>query len=571
MSKKTTKHPQNNPIQPNDIMQVVTPLTLAYKEILQHAFPSMEEKPLPELKKFADLIQLTAEEAAIIVMLYVKNESKSAITIKELSLFLAPILRITHRIIRTEIRHLMSLGLITYHHDEDTKNIELTHEATHAIDKGLLTFFHHIGPNGIEGMLEFSYKNIFELHRVTAYKLGETFDEIESKNPELEIVKYIQSNLLFAVPEELFTFLGILTYSYLRGDSFSYYYTEDNLQGSITRKMALKIQITEEQWSPMVEGYVEIAGAGLRDQTPELRLTEKGYDTFFGELGMEHTMQIRRKQQSLKTPLIQPNSIESTELYFSNDLQNQLDRISQILTVDRFNSFQSNATGKMKGLTILFYGPPGCGKTEFVLQLAKQTQRPIMKIEISDILDKWVGESEKNIKHIFRDYQKAAAALDTTPILFFNEADQLISRRLKANNGTEQMMNAMQNLLLEAMENFNGILIGTTNLETQMDTAFERRWIIKVNFTNPDNEALVKIWQQHIKILTLSEVEALVSEFPLNPGEIHNVVKRWNIELLLGITEDPITVLKRLCTSERFANKSKQTIIGFERTHHPTH
>ena len=175
---------------------------------------------------------------------------------------------------------------------------------------------------------------------------------------------------------------------------------------------------------------------------------------------------------------------------------------------------------------MLFYGDPGCGKTEFALQLARNTQRSIIQINVSDIMSKWVGESEGNLKRIFRDYNRATLDAANCPILFINEADQLISKRFDANNSVDQMHNGLQNILLEEMENFNGILIGTTNLQRNMDAAFERRWLIKINFNKPSAVALSSIWKQFVPEFSDEEVQVLIRDFSLSPGEIMNVVQR---------------------------------------------
>jgi len=112
------------------------------------------------------------------------------------------------------------------------------------------------------------------------------------------------------------------------------------------------------------------------------------------------------------------------------------------------------------------------------------------------------------------------------------------------------------------MENFNGILIGTTNLQRNMDAAFERRWLIKINFNKPSALALSSIWKQFVPEFSDEEVQVLIRDFSLSPGEIMNVVKRLEIEKLLGLDVDVFSAVYELCRSERFIQShSKQ--IGF--------
>jgi SpoVK/Ycf46/Vps4 family AAA+-type ATPase len=225
-------------------------------------------------------------------------------------------------------------------------------------------------------------------------------------------------------------------------------------------------------------------------------------------------------------------------------------------------SFPKNA--KMKGLTLLFHGGPGCGKTEFALQLSKATGRPLMKVEVTDFQSKWVGESEKQLKQIFADYKMACDRMgDAMPILFLNECDQVIGRRVGIKSSVDQMTNALQNIILEEMENFKGILIGTTNLTANMDPAFERRWVMKVQFESPNEIAKVAIWKSAIKGLRQSEAQELASQFDLTPGEISNISRRFVIEKMLGLTQTRLNTLKLLCESENYHSPTITKSIGF--------
>jgi SpoVK/Ycf46/Vps4 family AAA+-type ATPase len=125
-------------------------------------------------------------------------------------------------------------------------------------------------------------------------------------------------------------------------------------------------------------------------------------------------------------------------------------------------SFPKNA--KMKGLTILLHGAPGTGKTQLVLNLSKLTKRPIMKIDITMVLDKWVGNSEKNLLNIFQNHKTACERMEVAPILFLNECDQILGKRIGIRNSVDSMNNALQNILLEQMEQFDGIMIGRASI-----------------------------------------------------------------------------------------------------------
>jgi SpoVK/Ycf46/Vps4 family AAA+-type ATPase len=145
--------------------------------------------------------------------------------------------------------------------------------------------------------------------------------------------------------------------------------------------------------------------------------------------------------------------------------------------------------------------------------------------------------------------------LEVKPILFLNECDQIIGKRLNATRSVDQMQNGLQNLVLEEMETFGGILIGTTNLTQNMDPAFERRWTMKLFFEAPGVEALAAIWKAQIKGLRKTEAEYLAQNFAFTPGEITNVVRRFNAEKLLGLEDTRLNTLIELCETERYASK----------------
>jgi SpoVK/Ycf46/Vps4 family AAA+-type ATPase len=218
----------------------------------------------------------------------------------------------------------------------------------------------------------------------------------------------------------------------------------------------------------------------------------------------------------------------------------------------------------MKGITMLFHGGPGCGKTEFALQLSKATGRPLMKIEVTDFQSKWVGESEKQLKQIFTDYKAISKRMGSqSPILFLNECDQVIGRRVGIKSSVDQMTNALQNIILEEMETFNGILIGTTNLTANMDPAFERRWVMKMQFVAPNEEAKISIWKSAIKGLRQNEALDLVKRFDFTPGEIANVSRRFVIENMLGLSQSRLQTLIQLCETEHYEVQTSQKTIGF--------
>ena len=146
---------------------------------------------------------------------------------------------------------------------------------------------------------------------------------------------------------------------------------------------------------------------------------------------------------------------------------------------------------------IIFYGHPGTGKTLTALCMAKTLKKQVISFDCSKILSMYVGESEKNTRKIFDTYKDIVQKTKTEPILLLNEADQFLSSRTtQANSGADKMHNQMQNIFLEQIERFEGILIATTNLLENVDTAFSRRFDYKIKFEKPNEEQRAQIWRK---------------------------------------------------------------------------
>jgi SpoVK/Ycf46/Vps4 family AAA+-type ATPase len=221
-------------------------------------------------------------------------------------------------------------------------------------------------------------------------------------------------------------------------------------------------------------------------------------------------------------------------------------------------------TGFRCGFTCLFYGAPGTGKTETVLQLARLTGRDILQVNISQIKSCWVGESEKNIKQVFDNYRSKVKNSQITPILLFNEADAIIGERMEgAKSAVNKMENSIQNIILQEMESLDGILIATTNLTQNLDPAFGRRFLYKIRFDRPDVSVREKIWHTMIPSLSSQECHDLAVSYELSGGQMENVSRKFTINAILhGDRIDRMKVLRSYCKAERIDNQPRQR-IGF--------
>lgn len=258
--------------------------------------------------------------------------------------------------------------------------------------------------------------------------------------------------------------------------------------------------------------------------------------------------------------------IKEKKLYFNPDEEKYLSELKSLMDHEKFQDIQRRLSeyGMRKGFACLFYGAPGTGKTESVLQLARMSGRDIMEVNITDIKSKWVGDSEKNIKDIFNRYRFLCEKSDRCPILLFNEADAVFGvRNENVRRSVDHMENAIQNIILEEMEKLDGILIATTNMATNLDKAFERRFLYKIEFTKPDLEARAHIWSDMIPELSEGDANVLAGKYSFSGGQIENIARKQIVNRILRNEDITLNRLQSYCDSETISD-TRRTVVGFK-------
>ena len=292
------------------------------------------------------------------------------------------------------------------------------------------------------------------------------------------------------------------------------------------------------------------------------QLTEKACTELLGEFGITKSFEKPAKNKNLT----QPSDIIAKSLYYNPSEGQQISRLESLLQPDAFANITQRLAdnGMRKGFACLFYGAPGTGKTETVLQLARKTGRSLMQVNISNIKDMYVGESEKNIKNLFDRYRRLVESEPIAPILFFNEADAIFNKRSEnTERAVDKMENAIQNIILQEMETLEGILIATTNLTSNLDSAFERRFIYKVKFAAPSLEAKQAIWQSMIPSLSEEDAATLASAYNFSGGQIENIARKQTVEYILSGEEPSVATIRKFCDAECLSNVSPRRAIGF--------
>ena len=142
------------------------------------------------------------------------------------------------------------------------------------------------------------------------------------------------------------------------------------------------------------------------------------------------------------------------------------------------------------GISALFSGPPGTGKTMCAGVIARELDMELFRVDLSRVVSKWIGETEKNLARVFDEAQRSNA------VVLFDEADSLFAKRTEVKSSVDRYANLEVNFLLQRMETFNGITVLTTNFEDTIDSAFKRRLTFRIRFEKPDADARGALWEK---------------------------------------------------------------------------
>ncbi len=189
---------------------------------------------------------------------------------------------------------------------------------------------------------------------------------------------------------------------------------------------------------------------------------------------------------------------------------------------DKWGFLSKHAYGR--GVSSLFWGPPGTGKTMVAGIMARELDMEIFRVDLSRVVSKWIGETEKNLAKVFDEATQSQA------ILLFDEADSLFAKRTEVKSSNDRYANLEVSFLLQRMEQYDGVSILTTNFEDTIDEAFKRRLQFRVEFPFPDIEFREKLWKvmvpKSVPIVDDIDWFHLAKRFDLAGGNIRNAVAR---------------------------------------------
>lgn len=429
------------------------------------------------------------------------------------------------------------------------ENVPVIPEPTTGLDaKGLL--------NRIKKMLALCKEDM-----CTAVEAVAELGDLMALNPDNSVSRAMRKYAVILPDMEKMILYGLVyRYYYEDDDMVAWYDLDSYFEDDCIDE--LKCNYRYELLSLQRKGIIEYSGKDGVLNKDFFRLKDEIKEEFLADVGG-----CRKKAPKVSASrVVKAGTIAPKELFYNQTECKQLTQLRSLLSEDRLDGVRDSlkSKGLRSGFTCLFYGAPGTGKTETVYQLARETGRDIYMVDVAQIKSCWVGESEKNIKDVFVRYRGCVNAGGVVPILLFNEADAIFGIRQEgAERAVDKMENSIQNIILQEMEDLDGILIATTNLTSNLDKAFERRFLYKVRFDKPAAEARNRIWKSMIPELPEADIQYLAGKFDLSGGQIENIARKRIIGGILSGEDASIEEMLRYCCEEEMGAKNERRKIGF--------
>ena len=404
--------------------------------------------------------------------------------------------------------------------------------------------------------------SIREDEEMTTPELLDEIDTLMRENPDTSIGRVYRER----IQKDIYKYERIVFAVIL----YRYYYLDDDIIGWHN----LEDYFEEEEFDELKGNYMaerlDLQRRGIIEHTGLDGILEKDYFKIKDEIKEEALADVGGLK--VKAPKvsasrrIEAGAITEKELFYNAVEERQVSQLRELMSGQRFADIRSKMQEQKlrTGFTCLFYGSPGTGKTETAYQIARTSGRDLFVIDVSQIKSCWVGESEKNIKQVFNRYRECVAGGGTIPILLFNEADAIFGIRSEgAGSAVDKMENSIQNIILQEMEDLDGILIATTNLTTNLDKAFERRFLYKVRFDKPSTEARSRIWMTMLPELSEQEAVTLASEFDFSGGQIENISRKKTVKALISGEQPTFDEIREYCQEENIEDTHLRRKIGF--------
>ena len=517
---------------------------------------------LKDFLALADFLHITPEECIVFVALYSEQiEQHDDIDWKDICNFLS-INPLRHLHLRKKIEDLTKKGVLQCQNKNGTVSFR-SYVASVEVENALLEnkpykqkkpilldryrFCRLVSECVMDGRFEPVQNELYQ-----------NIEKLEKAGKHLPLVNELKK-LQFSIDNRIIFYTMCDDFVRGRNRRTHIYSCLTDIYEQVTDTMKAMRSFLDKTHPLQTNGLVELCGGDFT-QDAFSQLTRKGR-----VLLLEKDFDLFSTGEKKSKDLIRPESIQEKRLFFKEEMNQQLGKLRSTLMEEQLSFLQQRLAehAMPKAMTMLFYGAPGTGKTEAVMQLAKATGRSVFHVDISACKSKWFGESEKIMKDIFNRYRAMCEQETLKPILLFNEADALFYKRKDASvSSVAQTENTIQNILLEELERFDGILVATTNLATNFDDAFARRFLFKILFDKPTKEAKVAIWKDKLPWLNDDDAQLLAKDHNLSGGEIDNVVRKAMMEEVLNGCQPTVDKLTQWCNEEKIESGNTPT-IGF--------
>ncbi len=269
-----------------------------------------------------------------------------------------------------------------------------------------------------------------------------------------------------------------------------------------------------------------------------------------------------------QTRVIRWNEIDEKPLFYNAEDTEGIERLYRMAGEEEYRRIAGALKAHRLKVAVsgILYGGPGTGKTELAKQIARTTRRNLIAVDASKTVGSFVGEAERNYRDLFRNFRYIEAVSQRAPIMFIDEADGILGKRIPgAGNSRDRFVNTIQNIILEELSDFEGILLATTNFASNLDDAMDRRFLVKIEFHAPDKNTRLKIWKSKLPQVPDTDLEVVAREFSFAGGHIDNVATRAIIEAIMD-GSDTVTLdslIKYSKDETAFSNKDNRRRIGF--------
>ncbi|MCL1993808.1 MAG: ATP-binding protein [Spirochaetes bacterium] len=519
----------------------------------------------PHLEYLAEHLQISRTAAALFAIL-VTSFDGNHITISKLAslLRLKAVEVMTHM---DELEILEQKGLMSIFRDERHREkiiFDLDFQTIEALRKGNFHDLSHEKNLSVEKFFS-QIKLFYRRTRGRAYNsVINRMRNLLFNNQHLLFVKKIQKLGLCSIDTLILLFIFNITVNFDKPDIKLEWLQElfDDTHDGVLDD-AIESELKSGKHILFQKNIIEHSCSEGFGDTASFCLTQTAKDDFLAELNLA-------SQNLPVTGLKRSEAITEKALFYPAKTKQAIEELHLLLQPDNFSNVQKrlSESGMRTGFACLFSGGPGTGKTETAYQVARITGRDIMHVDIASTKSKWFGESEKEIKAVFDKYRNAAKKCGVTPILLFNEADAVFAKRRilsETREGPGQTENAIQNIILQEMENLSGILIATTNMTKNLDAAFERRFLYKIEFDRPEAQTRKAIWSSLLPGISDNDALALASRFDFSGGQIENIARKSTVHMVLAGRSPALENLIQFCSDECANNEGSKT-IGFLQT-----